>query len=340
LRKPFILGLKQENIKKNEFYCNCMTKLFPKLTSKTILAPMAGVNDLAFRILCREYGCGLVYSEMISAPALSRLNKATMKMIDVIPEEHPFGLQLFGQKTEDIVKAALYLEEHYKPDVIDFNLGCPARQIVRQGSGCALLIRTNRVAEIVKTCSDALNTPFTVKIRSGLEPKKIVALEIAKACEKAGAAAITVHPRTMSQGYSGKSDWNIIKQIKKEVGIPVIGNGDISTPPDAMRMFEDTGCDYVMLGRAAMKGPIIFQQINDYFRKAEFKKADDHSRIKMIKKYLFLAEKYEVSFFRIKLHTQHFTTGMQGAAPYRNRISTSKNISDLREILGGLEPIS
>ena len=307
---------------------------FPKLNSKTILAPMAGVNDLAFRMLCREYGCGLTFTEMFSSPAISRGNNATLRLIDVVPEEKPVGVQLFGQKTEEIAKAAAFVEEHYRPDVIDFNLGCPARQIIRQGSGAALLIRKNRVSEIVKACSSTLKTPFTVKIRSGLEPRKIVALEIAKACEEAGAAAITVHPRTMSQGYSGRADWSIIKKVKESVSIPVIGNGDVLAPQDAQRMIEETGCDYVMIGRAAMKGPIIFQLVNDYFRKREYKKPDDEARLKMIKKYLYLAGKQETGFVRVKLHCQHFTTGMGGGAALRNAISRAKDIEGLRRILG------
>jgi nifR3 family TIM-barrel protein len=307
---------------------------FPQLSSKTILAPMAGVNDVAFRLLCKEYGCGMVFSEMISAAAISRHNQAAIRLLDFRKEnEHPYGIQLFGQTAEHIVKAAKFVEQKYKPDVIDFNLGCPARQIIKQGAGCALLLRKNRVQEIVSACNKVLKTPFTVKIRSGMDSKHIVAVEIAKLCEEAGACAITVHPRTMKQAYSGKADWSIIKNVKENVNVPVIGNGDVFTPPDAERMLDQTGCDYVMIGRTAMKSPLIFQQINDYFRKKSFKQTDDNARLKMIKKYLFLAEKHGVSFFRVKLHCQHFTTGIKGSAEMRNRISTSKDADELRKIL-------
>jgi nifR3 family TIM-barrel protein len=295
---------------------------------------MAGINDVAFRLLCKEYGCGLVFSEMLSAAAVSRLNKATLRLVDVCDEELPFGVQLFGQLAENIVKSALFLEETYKPDVIDFNLGCPARQIVKQGAGCALLLRKNRIKEIVEACVSQLSTPFTVKIRSGVDKKRIVAVEVAKICEEAGACAVTVHPRTMSQAYMGVADWQIIKQVKEAVSVPVIGNGDIFTPQDAKRMIDETGCDYVMLGRAAMKSPIIFQQINDYFRKHEYKPIDDQARFKMIKKYLYLANKHSISFFRVKLHCQNFTAGIKGSAQLRNRISVCKGEEELREILG------
>jgi tRNA-dihydrouridine synthase B len=306
---------------------------YPKLSSKTILAPMAGVNDVAFRLLCREYGCGLTFSEMISAAALSRNNKAAIRLIDYNTEEKDFAIQLFGQSTEQIVKAAKLMEADYRPVIIDFNMGCPAAKIIKQGSGCALLARKSRIQEIIKATSKAISIPFSVKIRSGLDSNHIVAVEIAKLCEQAGAAAITIHPRTMKQAYSGKADWKIIKAVKEAVKIPVIGNGDIFTPIDAQNMLEQTGCDYIMIGRAAMKSPMVFQQINDYLRKRHFKQVDDDARMKLIKKYLYLAEKNQASFFRMKLHCQHFTAGMKGAAEIRNQISTCKDIAGLRKIL-------
>jgi tRNA-dihydrouridine synthase B len=307
---------------------------FPKLQNKTILAPMASVNDVAFRILCKEYGCSLVMTEMISAPALSRNNGATINMIDTVEEERPFGIQLFGQHPDTILKSALFLEKNYKPDVIDFNIGCPARQIIRQGCGSALLERPSRIKEIVKNCTENLKTPFTVKIRSGFDNKKIVAVEIAKICEESGASAITVHPRTTPQAYSGKADWEIIKQVKKSVSIPVIGNGDVFSPIQATKMLEETNCDYVMIGRAAMKSPIIFQQTNDFLRKKQYKPMDDESRRKMIKKYLFLSDKYKASFFRVKLHCQHFTAGMKQSTVMRDKISRAKDVDELKKIIG------
>lgn len=310
---------------------------FPRLSSKTILAPMAGINDVAFRLLCKEYGCGLVFSEMISAHALARHNQAALRMLDFNisgESERPFGIQLFGQSPEQVAKAALFIEEKYKPDIIDFNLGCPARQIIKQGAGCALLLRKNRIMEIVKACVSSLKTPFSVKIRSGIDKKRIVAVEVAKICEESGVVAITVHPRTMSQAYMGKADWIIIKQVKEAVNIPVIGNGDVFTPQDAKLMLDQTSCDYVMIGRAAMKNPLIFRQVNDYLRKHKYKPLDEKERKKMIKKYLFLAKKHGISFFRVKLHCQNFTAGMKGSAQLRNKISTCKDEDELRIVLG------
>jgi nifR3 family TIM-barrel protein len=270
---------------------------------------------------------------MISAAALSRHNQAAIRMIDYNHEEHPFGIQLFGQSTEHMVKSAKFIEENYHPEIIDFNLGCPAAKIIKQGSGSALLARRARIKDIVSACTKELHTPFSVKMRSGLDSKHIVAIEVAKLCEQAGASAITIHPRTTKQGYSGKSDWSIIRAIKKAVSIPVIGNGDIFSPKDAKDMLEQTGCDYIMLGRAAMKSPIIFQQINDYLRKGHYKALDDQARLKMIKKYLYLAKQHNTTFFRTKLHCQQFTAGMKGSAVLRNKISTSKDLDSLRKVL-------
>ena len=294
---------------------------------------MAGINDRAFRQLCKEQGAGLIFSEMISSPALCRNNKATWGLIDLDEDERPYAIQLFGQKTEWIAKAMLLVEEKYSPDIIDFNLGCPAAKIICQGSGAALLLRTNRIQEILSECTKKLNTPLTVKIRSGPEKNKINAVEVAKICEQAGVCAITVHPRTTTQGYSGKSDWKIIKEVKEAVKIPVIGNGDINTPEDAKKMIEETGCDYVMIGRAAMKNPYIFKQMNDYFSKGKYDEATEDTKKNILKRYMELADQYKVKFSSIKIHVQQFTIGIKGGAKLRHQLTLTKSIDELKIIL-------
>ena len=310
-----------------------MTLKYPRLTSQAILSPMVDINDVAFRMLCKKYGAGITYTQMVSATAAARQDKAALRPVDVVPEEKPYGIQIFGQDTSEMVKAVKFIEKTYEPTVIDLNMGCPSSKILQQGAGAALLIKTEKVGEIVKACSSAINTPFTVKIRLGPDEHKIVALEVAKMCEQNGAAALAVHGRTIKQGYSGKADWSIIKQVKESISIPVIGNGDVSTPMDCQRMLSQTGCDFVMIARAAMKSPIIFQQINDYFKTKEYDKTDDPSRLKMINKYLDLADQYKVDFTRVKIHMQHFTTGMSGGAAMRNKINFAKNVGDVRKIL-------
>ncbi len=307
--------------------------IFPTLTSKFILAPMAGINDIAFRLLCKEYGCGLVVSEMVSSPALCRDNASTWKLVDFLDKERPFSVQLFGQKTEWITNAALLVEKKFSPNVIDLNLGCPATKIIKQGSGSALLLRKNRIKEIVESCVNKLNTPFSVKIRSGADDKHVNAIEVAKICEEAGACAITVHPRTSSQGYSGTADWKIIKQVKEAVNVPVIGNGNVFVPEDAKKMFEQTGCDFIMIGRAAMKNPYVFRQMNDYFEKGKYKEVDDEIRKQAIKKYLLLAEEHKINFISIKIHLQHFTAGMKKGSKLRNSLSHTKDLNEVRVLL-------
>ena len=257
---------------------------FPELSSDTILAPMAGVTDVAFRLLCKKYGASLTVTEMISANALARNNQATIKMIDVVEEEKPRVIQLFGQNTENLVKAAKYCED--KCEILDLNLGCPATKIIRQGSGSALLQRPTKVKEIVEALVQAVNIPVTVKIRLGIRKSNINVVKIAKICEEAGAKLIAIHARTQKQGYTGKADWNWIKKVKNEVKIPVAGNGDVKTVEDYIKIKEETNCDFVMIGRASMGNPYLFKQIDDYNKTGKYSKRDKKQQIQDFFEYL------------------------------------------------------
>lgn len=230
------------------------------LPNNLILAPMAGVSDLPFRMLCREQGAGLAVMEMVSAKAILYKNKHTDELMRTAEGDAPVSLQLFGSDPEIVSEIALQIEE--RPfDILDFNMGCPVLKVVKNGEGSALMREPEKAAEIVRSCVRKIHKPMTVKIRTGFDENEINAVELAKRLEDAGAAAIAVHGRTREQFYSGKADWDIIRQVKEAVRIPVIGNGDVTGPESAHAMMEQTGCDAVMIGRAARGNPWIFRQI-------------------------------------------------------------------------------
>lgn len=305
---------------------------FPKLESMVIMAPMAGVTDAAFRLLCRKYGAAMCFTEMISANALARMNSRTLDLLDTCSEERPVGIQLFGQNTDSLVKSAEYIIENCVCDAIDFNLGCPAAKIIRQGAGSALLERPNKVKEIVEAlCRTGI--PITVKTRLGLRKIKANVLKIAKICEDAGVSAITIHARYQNQGYTGKADWKSIKSVKENVSVPVIGNGDVKSPEDAKRMIEETGCDYVMIGRAAMGNPYIFRQCNDYLENGKYEKPDAAAKLNLFFEYLALAKNKDIDFRQIKLQANYFTKGVFGGSFLRNAISKTKTMAEITGIL-------
>ena len=234
------------------------------LANPYILAPMAGVTDLPFRLLCKEQGAGLLCMEMISAKALQYKNKNTKALLAIHPEEYPVSLQLFGSDPKIMSEMAKMIEE-LPFQILDINMGCPVPKVVRNGEGSALMKNPKLVHEIVSAVSKAIEKPVTVKIRKGFDDDHINAVEIAKIIEDAGGAAVAVHGRTREQYYSGKADWDIIRQVKEAVSIPVIGNGDVISGEKALQMRRETGCDGVMIGRAVRGNPWIFREMNHYF---------------------------------------------------------------------------
>lgn len=236
-----------------------------ELANNVFLAPMAGVTDLAFRAICKQFGCGLTYTEMVSAKGMYYKSENTKAMLALAPGEKPAAMQIFGSDADIMAGIAVEVEEA-GADIIDINMGCPTPKIVKNGDGSALMQKPMLIAEIVKKVSAAVSVPVTVKIRKGWDESSINAVEIAQIAEQNGAQAVTVHGRTREQFYSGQADWDIIKQVKQAVRIPVIGNGDVVSPQTAEMMLQQTGCDAVMIGRGAEGNPWIFRQVIEYLR--------------------------------------------------------------------------
>jgi tRNA-dihydrouridine synthase B len=308
---------------------------FPELQGKIILAPMADITNIAFRIMCKKYGAGLVSTELLSANAISRENNAVLKLALTDKSEKPVSCQIFSQNTENLVKSAKILENRGF-DIIDINFGCPSKKIIEQGSGGALLKRKNKIAEIVKEVSSAINIPLTVKIRSGFK-NKINAVEIAKICEENGASAIIIHARTVEQEYSGKADWKVIADVKKAIKIPVIGNGDVFSGEDAERMFKETNCDYIMVGRGTIGNPFIFHQINQYLKNHEMIFQTKEEKIKDYFEYIELAKKFNIfSIKDAKLKAQEFTKGLEGSARLRRELNNVKEREEIESLMKGM----
>lgn len=313
-----------------------------KFESNIFLAPMAGVTDLPFRLLCKEFGCGLVYSEMISAKGLHYNNENTKQMLVVDDKEKPIAFQLFGSDSNILANMAKAIEKH--ADIIDINMGCPAPKIVKNGEGSALMKEPKKIGEIVKSVSSSVNKPVTIKIRRGFDENYLNALEVAKVAEANGAAAIAIHGRTREQYYSGHADWEIIKQIKDNVRIPVIGNGDVDTPQKAKAMFEQTGCDAIMVGRAAQGNPWIFEQINHYLKTGELLPSPTASeKIQMTIRHAHMLVEFKGEYIGIREMRKHiawYTKGLLNSSNLRNEInlvdSLDKMIILLNEYIDNL----
>ncbi|MBT3416519.1 tRNA dihydrouridine synthase DusB [Candidatus Woesearchaeota archaeon] len=297
-----------------------------KFESRVFLAPMADVTDAAFRILCSNYGAGLTYTEMISSTALA--NSGKNKLFDVQECEKPIAVQLMGNNLDHISKAVKRIDD--KIDLIDFNMGCPMKKIVNAGCGAALMKNPIFVKKIVNTLVKSTKKPISIKIRSGWDSKSINVLEIAKIAEKEGASMITVHPKTQSQLRDGEANWNLIKEVKDNLSIPVIGNGEVWNVQDIEKMLSETNCDYVMIGRAATKNPYIFKQYNDYLKTGKFGKL---TNFEMIRDYLELAEKYQTNFNYVRGHVMYMTKGVEGSAKLRKNISEIRSIEELKKLI-------
>ena len=267
------------------------------IKNQIVLAPMAGISNPAYIKLCEEMGLGYAITELISSEAIIRDNKKTFDMLNGIEDINiPVAVQLFGSDPKVMSEAAKILTKKYNIKIIDINMGCPVPKVaLRSHAGSALLKDLNKVYEITKEVVDSVDVPVTVKIRSGWDNNSINAIEVAKVVEKAGASAITVHARTRSQGYSGKADWNIIKEVKENVNIPVIGNGDIKTCYDAKKMLDETKCDAVMIGRALLGNPWLIKECNDYlYKNIEPKEINNKEKVDMILKHMNYLRKYKI----------------------------------------------
>lgn len=306
------------------------------LDNNIILAPMAGVTDLPFRLLCKEQGVGMTCTEMVSAKAISFHNKNTEALLETAQQERPVSLQLFGSDPDIISEMAAYIED--RPfDILDINMGCPVPKVAGNGEGSALMRNPKLVAEIVKKTARATKKPVTVKIRKGFTQQEVNAVEIAKIAEASGAAAVAVHGRTREQYYSGQADWDIIRQVKETVRIPVIGNGDIDSAKKAKQMLEETGCDAVMVGRAVRGNPWLFREIRSYLEDGTLLERPSKDEVRaMMLRHARMQIEYKGEYIGIREMRKHiswYTAGYPGSAKLRGEINLVDSYEELERLL-------
>ena len=310
-----------------------------ELENRYILGPMAGVTDLPFRLLCKEQGAGLLCMEMVSAKAIYYNNRNTESLLEIHPDETPVSLQLFGSDPKIMGEMAKRIEE--RPfAILDVNMGCPVPKVVRNGEGSALMKEPKLVYEIVSALVKAIDKPVTVKIRKGFDDDHVNAVEIAKIIEEAGAAAVAVHGRTREQYYSGKADWDIIRQVKEAVSIPVIGNGDVTSPQKADELVRRTGCDGIMIARGAEGNPWIFSEMIRWEETGELPPRPDKDEIReMMLKHARLQLEYKGEFCGIREMRKHvawYTKGLKGAARLREKVNAVESLEELENLLTSL----
>jgi nifR3 family TIM-barrel protein len=310
------------------------------MKNPVVLAPMAGVCNSAFRLTVKEFGAGLVCAEMVSDKGIVNKNEKTLNMLYMDEREKPLSLQIFGGEKESLVQAAKFVEENTNADIIDINMGCPVPKITKVDAGAKWLLDPNKIYEMVSAVVDAVDKPVTVKMRMGWDPDHIYAVQNAQAVERAGGKAVALHGRTRVQMYEGKSNWDIIRQVKQSVNIPVIGNGDVQTPQDAKRMLEETGCDGVMIGRAALGNPWMIYRTVKYLESGELM-GEPSVREKMDVCILHLDRLIDLKNERIAVkemrkHAAWYLKGIRGHAQARNEVNECETRIDLVNILNGL----
>ncbi|MCZ7403294.1 MAG: tRNA dihydrouridine synthase DusB [Candidatus Methanoperedens sp.] len=308
-----------------------------KLKGNLVLAPMSGVTNLPFRLLCKRYGVSLVISEMTSSEAVVRQNPKSIERGFTCADERPMGIQLMGSAPDNLARSAYFLQERYRPEFIDVNFGCPAQEIIKNGCGSGLLRKPELIGKIIEQLSQTLEVPLTAKMRILKDFGET--LKIARIIEKSGACAITVHGRTQKQGYSGKSNLDFIKGIKKELSIPVIANGDIYDEKSARHVLEYTDCDGLMIGRAAIGHPYIFRRISHYLETGEILPEQERGeRLGDFFEYVALCRNYDLlSFNDLKLTAQWFTKGMENVKKVRVEINKTQEIDSIMEIMRGMD---